>query len=76
MLLLETMLIYSLTFKIRIPIGIDSSTLPLFLSYIHKIQHQLLWDKLLQGVIVTHNLLYSEGLKTYSELNRNSDFNY
>ena len=30
-------LCYSLTFKIRIPIGIDSSALPLFLSYIHKI---------------------------------------
>ena len=38
MLLLDTVLIYSLTFKIRIPIGIDSSALSLFLSYIHKIQ--------------------------------------
>ena len=35
---LETVLIYSLTFKVRIPIEIDSSALPLFLSYTHKIQ--------------------------------------
>ena len=39
MLLLETMLIYSLTFELRLSIGIDYSASTLSLSLFKKIQH-------------------------------------